>query len=74
MALYHSPENRQVTRGWGHFLPQGCNLNKNLILPMKFQVNWPFGSGEKVGRKDFQDGNHGGHLGFPIRTILAIFD
>ena len=23
---------------------------------------------------DFQDGDHGGHLGFPIRTILATFD
>ena len=23
---------------------------------------------------DFQDGGHGGHLGFQIRTILAIFD
>ena len=23
---------------------------------------------------DFQDGHHGGHLGFPIGTILAIFD
>ena len=23
---------------------------------------------------DFQDGNCGGHLVFPIRTILAIFD
>ena len=23
---------------------------------------------------DFQDGRHGGHLGFPIRMILAIFD
>ena len=23
---------------------------------------------------DFQDGGHGGHLGFLIRTILAIFD
>ena len=23
---------------------------------------------------DFQDGGHGGHLGFWIRTILAIFD
>ena len=23
---------------------------------------------------DFQDGGHGGHLGFPIGTILAIFD
>ena len=23
---------------------------------------------------DFQDGCHGGHLGFPIGTILTIFD
>ena len=23
---------------------------------------------------DFQDGGHGGHVGFPIGTILAIFD
>ena len=23
---------------------------------------------------DFKDGDHGGHLGFPIRTILAILD
>ena len=23
---------------------------------------------------DFQDGHHGGHLGFPISTILAAFD
>ena len=42
------------------------------MLPSKFGVNWPFGSGEEA--KDFQDGYHGGHLGFPIGTILAIFD
>ena len=43
------------------------------MLPSKFVVNWPFGSGEE--RKIyFQDGGHGGHLGFPISTILAIFD
>ena len=30
---------------------------------------------QKKKRKiDFQDGGHGGHLGFPIGTILAIFD
>ena len=29
---------------------------------------------EKKRKIDFQDGGHGGHLGFPIRTILAIFD
>ena len=29
---------------------------------------------EKKGKIDFQDGCHGGHLGFPIGTILAIFD
>ena len=87
------------------------------MLPTKFQVNWPFGSGieaknrfsrwwsswisdrnnfsfflstghhdasyqgfesiglsvqEKKRKIDFQDGDHGGHLGYPIRTILAI--
>ena len=40
------------------------------MLPTKFQVNWPFGSGEEE-KIDFQ---YGGHLGFPIGTILAIFD
>ena len=29
---------------------------------------------EKKRKIDFQDGGHGGHLGFPISTILAIFD
>ena len=29
---------------------------------------------EKKRKIDFQDGHHGGHFGFPIRTILAIFD
>ena len=38
------------------------------MLPIKFQVNWPFGSGE-----DFQDGHHGSLLGFLIRMSLAIF-
>ena len=36
------------------------------MLPTKFQIKWPFGSGkeEKTGR----------HLEFPIRRMLAIFD
>ena len=29
---------------------------------------------EKKRKIDFQDGSHGGHLRFPIGTILAIFD
>ena len=29
---------------------------------------------EKKQKIDFQDGGHGGHLGFPIGTILSIFD
>ena len=40
--------------------------------PTKFQVNWPFDSGEE-GKIDFQDGSHGGHLGLQIRKILGIF-
>ena len=32
-------------------------------------------SGQEKKRKiDFQDGGHGGHLGFPIGSILATFD
>ena len=41
------------------------------MLPTKFQVNWPFGSGEV--KNIFLDGGHGGHLGFPIKMIFAIF-
>ena len=46
------------------------------MLPSKFGVNWPFGSGEdaKKPKIDFQDGSHGGHIGFLIVMILAIFD
>ena len=29
---------------------------------------------EKKRKIDFEDGHHGGHLGFPIEPILAIFD
>ena len=29
---------------------------------------------EKKRKIDFQDGSHGGHLGFPIGTIFAIFN
>ena len=40
------------------------------MLPSKFGVNWPFGSGKKR-KLDCQDG---GHLEFTIGTILAVFD
>ena len=43
------------------------------MLPPKFHVNWPFGSGERKRKIDFQDGHHGGHLGLQIGMILAIF-
>ena len=43
------------------------------MLPIKFQVNWPFSSGEEA-KIDFKDGGHGSLLGLPIETILAIFD
>ena len=39
----------------------------------KFQVNWPVESGEEV-KKRFSRWCHGSHLGFFIKTILAIFD
>ena len=43
------------------------------MLPTEFQVIWLLGLGEEA-TKDFQDGNHGDHLGFPINMILATFD
>ena len=43
------------------------------MLPTKFQVNWPFGSGEEA-KKNFQDGHHGGHFRFWIGIISAFFD
>ena len=46
-----------------------------LMLSTEFQVDWPFGSGEEAKNSFFfQDGDHGGHLGFSMGTILAIFD
>ena len=53
-------------------------LQVTLMLSSKFGVNWPFGSGKEAKNRkkrkiDFQYGGHGGHLGFPIGTILAIF-
>ena len=42
------------------------------MLPAKFQVDWPFLSGEEVKSRFFQDGCHATHLGFSIETILAI--
>ena len=46
------------------------DLQVSQILPTKFRVNSPFSSGEEV-KNSFQDG---GHPGFLIATILAIFD
>ena len=40
------------------------------MLPSKYGLSVQ----EKKRKIDFQDGCHGGHLGFPIGTILAIFD
>ena len=39
------------------------------MLPSKFGVNWPFGSGEEAKNRFSRC-----HLGFQIGTILAIFD
>ena len=43
------------------------------MRPSKFGVNWPFGSGEAA-KNRFSKWPHGGHLGFPIGTILVTFD
>ena len=43
------------------------------MLSTKFQVNWPFSSGEEAQNR-FQNSGHDSHLGFPIRKILAILN
>ena len=43
------------------------------MLPIKFRVYWPFRS-EKSSKINFEDGDSGGHLGYLIKAILAIFD
>ena len=48
------------------------DLQVTPMLPTKFQVNWPFGTGEEAINR-FQDGRHGGHLGFPVGTVLSYF-
>ena len=42
------------------------------MLPTKFRKNWSFSSGEA--KIDFENGCHGGHLGYTIGGILATFD
>ena len=43
------------------------------MLPIKFQVSWPLGSGEEA-KNRLSKWHHGGHLGLRIGMILAIFD
>ena len=43
------------------------------MLPTKFRVNWPFSSGEQA-KNRFSRWLPWRHLGYPIGTILAIFD
>ena len=49
------------------------DLQVTLMILTKFQVNWPFGSGEEV-KKKFSRWLPYGHLGFLITAILAISD
>ena len=49
------------------------DLQVTLMLPSKFGVNWPFGSGEEA-KNRFSRWLQRRPLGFPIGTILAIFD
>ena len=46
------------------------NLQDTLTLPTKFRINWPFCSGEEFQNR-FLKWWRGGHLVFPIGTILA---
>ena len=45
------------------------DLQVILMLPSKFGVNWPFGSGGEAKNRFLKDGGHSGHLGFPTGMI-----
>ena len=47
------------------------DLQVTPMLPTKFQVNWPFGSGGGAKNRFSRWPPWCGHLGFPIRMILA---
>ena len=49
------------------------DLQVTLMRPTKLESTG-LSAQEKMRKMDFQDGDHGGHLGFPIGTILATFD
>ena len=55
-----------------HFFKSSFYLKFTPKLPTPVRVYWPFSSEEAVNR--FSRWRHGGHLGFSIGTILAIFD
>ena len=50
------------------------DLQVTLMLPTKFIKSISLSIQEKKQKIAFQNGRHGGHLGFPIGKILAIFD
>ena len=76
-----SEEAKNRFSGWPPWRPSWISDQNNFsffdlqvtsMLPTKFQVIWPFGEGEEA-KNSFQVGRDGGHLGFPIGTILATF-
>ena len=48
------------------------DLQVTPMLPIKFQVKWPFVQENKQ-KLDFKDDRDGSHPGFSIGTILAFF-
>ena len=73
---WHFDSGEEAKKRFSRWLPWWPSWNSNwkdfsyfwstshMMNPTKFQVSWPFDSGEA----------NGDHLGFPIGTILAIFD
>ena len=41
------------------------------MIPTKFRFNLPFGSGDDA-KIEFQHGDYGGHLGFPIGALFDL--
>ena len=64
--------------GWPSWISDGIilaifDLQVTLMLPIKFQVNWPFGSREEAKNRFFR-WPPWWPFWFPIRMTLAIFE
>ena len=76
MALYPSPQHQIVQTGSGFMLIKNMRAKMALYNSPEYQTSFNLiglSVQENKFKIDLQDGSCGGHLGFLIQMILAIF-